>query len=374
LIAMVQPVDDTAPSFQKVATELLKRRWDKIARDLRALEDAGVLVRRSGRLRIVPDLLADFIRADASYNERSKAPTGYADEVYKTVEEQLAVNLLVNLSQLDWRLSADGAQSQILDNVWAELEGQFKKAKIFEREGMLKALQKVAYYQPVHALTFAKLALGEPTDEIEDDKSHLALRMYKPSYRNVVNEVAPLLKYVAYNMESLTEALDILRQLAKEDKRASNQYPDHPMRILHDVASIAPGKPLQYNEQVLDRAIAWLKDDPDNEAVAFEIFKTLLATEGHETELEGISLSLKPYKVRAEAVAGLRKRVIDTAFEVIRGGSLPQAVRVIGVLQAALSGPVGIGTMEITAEDQAAWEPGILDVLTRLKSVVSEPR
>jgi transcriptional regulator with XRE-family HTH domain len=374
LIAMVQPVDDTSSSFQKVATEILeKRRWDKIARDIRALEDAGVLIRRSGHIRIVPDLLADFIRASASYIEKSQVPTGYADEVYKNVEEGLAVNLLVNLSQLDWRLSADGAQSQILDKVWGEMEARFIQAKIYGRETMLKALQRIAYYQPAHALAFAKLALAEQTDEIEEDQFRYGLSRFTPSYKNVVNEVAPLLKYVAYYPNHLSEVLNILRQLAKDDTRQTNQYPDHPMRILHDIAAVTPGKPLQYNEQVLEQAISWLKEDPEDETIAFEIFKTLLATEGHETVMQDISMVLKPYKVRAEAVAGIRKRIIDNAFEILQCKSLPQAIRAVNVLQKALSGPFSYGTMIVTPEDQAVWEPGFIDVLNRLSAVVADP-
>lgn len=365
-VAMIQPIDPTDPAFEAAASAFLERRYDKILRDLRELEDAGVLLRRRNRLRIAPDLLADYIRADVAYDSKNSRPTGYADAVFKMVKDDLATNLLVNLSQLDWRISATGVQTALLNSVWADLEAQFKSAKIYTRQAMLKALEKVAYYQPAQALSFAKLAIEQPTTEVEPDDG---FRFSEPSYNDVLTKIPPVLKYVGYNHEYLPEVLDLLKELAKQDTRQQNQYPEHPMRALSELAGIEPGKPLQFNETVVDHVINWLQEPSSPNFSPFDVLDNMLATEGHQSEFRGITLTLRPYKVRAEAVAAIRAKIVDAAFEAVHRPSLPDASRALKTIQESLQNPWGT---DVTDEDRAQWQPGQLAVLERLKNLASD--
>ncbi len=368
LAAMIQPFDPNGPDFQEAATAILERRFDKINQDIRALEDAGVLLRRGQRLRIAPDLLADYIRADASYDDRGKKPTGYADSVFQIVKNDLASNLLVNLSQLDWRISADGAQTALLAEVWSNIENQFKIAKIYGRQAILKALAKISYYQPQQVISFARLALDNPTDDAEDVDT-LSRRMgVKSSYRYVTDEIAPMLRYAAYHLEYLGDTLDILKRLAHDDPRQPNQNPDHPVRIMRDLAGIEPGKPLIFNEQIVDRILRWIDEPASDKFSPFDILDELLATEGHQSETKGITLTLKPFKVNAAAVAGLRKQVIDAAFKQLLDTDLQKAFRALSTIERALELPWGT---DVTDEDRARWEPGIIETLGRLEGVLT---
>lgn len=369
-IAMVQPFDPTDPIFQEAAAAVLDRRFDKINQDMRALEDAGVLLRRSRRLRIAPDLLADYIRADASYDERNKQPTGYVKVVFDAVKDDLATNLLVNLSQLDWRLSVEGAQTELLADIWASLEAQFKEAKIYGRHAMLKALKKVAYYQPKQALAFAQLALDNPTDEIEEDAKKYSFG--KTSYKYVLNEIAPFLRYVAHHIEHLNEALDMLKLLADDDPRQPNQNPDHPVRILRDLAGIEPGKPLFFNEQIVDFVMPWLAEPANDRFSPFDVLDELLATEGHTSETKGITLSLRGFKINPEAVAGMRKKILDAAFGQLLDSDPKKAFRALQTIEHSLDFPHGLVGMEVTKKESEAWEPGIVETLNRLQKIVTE--
>lgn len=369
IIAMIQPFDPNDPNFQEAAKKVLERRFDRITRDMRALEDAGVLLRRSRRLRIAPDLLADYIRADASYDDRNKRPTGYVDTVFSVVKNDLATNLLANLSQLDWRLSADGAQTALLDEVWANLEAQFKESKIFGRQALLKALAKIAYYQPQQALKFVRLALDNPIDDIEEDAKPYLLG--RTSYRYVTDEIAPLLRYVAYHDIYLNDALDLLKTLADSDPRPQNQNPNHPIRILRDLASIEPNKSLYFNDLIVRHVLPWLAEPVNERFSPFEVLDALLATEGHESETQGITLSLRGFKVNAKAVAGLRQKIIDAAFDQLLDQSPQKAFRALETIEHSLEFPHGLVGMEITKKDSDSWEPGIVATLERLERVIS---
>ncbi len=367
LIAVIQPVETTDSLFEEVVTEVIKRPYDKVLRDMRALEDAGVLLRRKNRLRIAPDLLADFIRADAAYDPAAGQPTRYIERVFKATRNDLATNLLVNLSQLDWRLSVEGTQAALLDPIWDDLKKQFLDGDITTRQAMLSALEKVAYYQPSQAIMFARLAIDNPTNKAKKtDHDHW---LGKPTYARVLAETAPILKYAAYTIEYMPEALDLLKQLAEQDKRQQNQYPDHPMRALQELAAIQPGKPLGYIEAVIDHVREWLNEDYNADFSPFDILEAVLATEGHKSEMKGIQLTLQPFKVRADVISKVREKVIDDAFAMVKTGTLQQAVRAMHAIEEALRGPFG---QDMTPEDRENWEPGQLAVLKRLKGLAKD--
>lgn len=368
-LALVQPLNSSDPQFQKAAEEILGKRFDKVLRHINTLEDAGVLLRRGSRLRIVPDLLADFIRALAAYDEKSQKPTGYADRVFEKLEGDLVTNLLANISLLDWRLSADGVRASLLSEVWSNLKEQFRKAKIFKRASILDTVKKVAYYQPGHALDFVKLALAEPTDDIEDEAKGFTSDRF--SYQMVIEKIPDVLQYVAYDWNYLTDALDILKEVAEKDTRETNQNPSHPVRILQEIAAFDPGKPGIYNDRVADHAIGWLKEPPKGNFSPFDVLDELLKTEGHQAESKGYTLTLKPFIVNAKVVAGLRQRIVKEALNVVQTKPLNEAMRALKTLTSALSYPMGILGQNISDDQRKAWDPGILTVLEGLKNVVS---
>lgn len=371
-LSMIQPFNPFDPIFKESAKELLSKPFDKISRNIGALEDGGVLLRRGNQLRIVPDLLADYIRADASYDEKSKMPTGYADRVFGVVQNELATNLLTNISQLDWRLLADGIQSRLLDEVWSNLKNQFLRAQIFLRSEILTLIEKVAYYQPSHALDIVTLALENPTDEVEED--YLQIRISQPSYKIVLEKIPPILRDVAYHYDYLSEALEILKQLAEIDERSTNNYPDHPIRILKDLASYELGKPVRYNEIVADYVIGWLKGPLIERFSPFDILDELLQIEGYQSEARGYTITWKSFNVRPEIVSGLRKRVIDVAFDVIKTQPLKEGLRALKIIDTSLRIPYGKSKQNSPDSDIKAWESGILETLRQLEEIVKDIR
>ncbi len=369
LLATIQPFNPMDIKFQEAAANILGRPIDKTLRDMSVLEDAGVLLRRGSRLRIVPDLLADYIRATAAYDVNGKHSTKYADRVFNALQDDLATNLLVNVSQLDWRLSADGAQPSLLNEIWTNLKEQFKKAKIYERSAILEALGKISYYQPKQALEFVQMALDETSDEVEEK-----YKGFRTTYDVVTNKIPPILKYTAYDVDYLPESLDLLKRLAERDKRTTNPYPDHPVRVLQDLASIEPGKPGAYNEAVAAHVLGWLESPVTGNFSPFDVLDILLKTEGHETETVGFTMTMRAFKVRPEAVAGIRQRIIAAAFKVIETQPINETMRALKTLTSAIHYPMGLLGQDITDEDRKGWDPSILEVLNGLKEVVKNPK
>src|SRR6266705_3300405 len=100
------------------------------------------------------------------------------------------------------------------------------------------------------------------------------------------HELPTLLKHVAYNYDFVTQACERLWRLGRDDARQLHQHPEHPVRILCELAAIEPGKPLMFSEAVIDFALqeARRSTASDHAYSVFEILEAGLKTEGHTTE------------------------------------------------------------------------------------------
>ena len=123
--ALLQPLAPDGPEFDVLLQLVVGKSHAELRRLLTRLEDAGVLIRRGGMLRLVPDVLADTIAEKACIDEHTGQPTGYVDELFDQLAGKALQNLLVNVGKLDWRLSnttigTPGAR--LLNRVWAQMD------------------------------------------------------------------------------------------------------------------------------------------------------------------------------------------------------------------------------------------------------------
>ncbi|MFH1543235.1 MAG: helix-turn-helix domain-containing protein [Patescibacteria group bacterium] len=370
LITLIQPVIQSDESFSEITKELLRE--DKVLIDskIRLLEDAGILLRRGQQLRIVPDLLADYIREVACFNSNEQKSTGFADRVYKIAKGKLASNLLKNLSQLDWRLvyeNGKGLRTTLLDEVWLIVMDEFKNAGIWQRKEILEMIKDIAYFQPERMLTLVRFAIDNPTR-----KSGLDPRWSdNVTYDYVTHKLPEILQDIAYNLDYLIDACNLLWKLAQTDKRRQNQYPEHPMRILSDLIEIKPRKPLIYTERILNLAIEWTKD-PEYGLPAFEVIDHVLATETDITEFHDNKFTMRPYFVSPTQVDLFREKAIDLAFHYLIGDNLHYASRAIQTITAATSYPRGMFGAVVGGKLIKEWEKRIIEVLIKLKQIVEK--
>ena len=151
-------------SFRIDSDELLRRaaefvdmRTDELRRVAGALEEAGVVIRRGGVLRITPDVLSDFLYHRAAVvNGR---PTGFVDRVYSSFADLAGPQILSGLAELDWRVrESDAAEIDLLEAVWDSVVTEFRCASFYGRVEILRLLQGVAVYQPRRVLELVELA------------------------------------------------------------------------------------------------------------------------------------------------------------------------------------------------------------------------
>jgi hypothetical protein len=80
------------------------------------------------------------------------------------------------------------------------------------------------------------------------------------SKKYVIEALPPVLQRIAFNPDYTEQACQILWELGRDDRRELNQFPNHAIRVLADLAAYAPGKPVLYSAKVLNAAERWLKD------------------------------------------------------------------------------------------------------------------
>lgn len=349
LAAVLQPIDLNDPAFRSVAEQILGQPIDKILRALTRLQEAGVLIKRGRRLRIIPDLLGEYILEDRCATSVMNGSSGFAERVAALVNGEQLGALIANFSKLDWRLSrAAVAAGGVIEPLWQSLMESYERDPA-SRLGIAKAISDAAYYQPVRALRFA--------DRI------------KPGD---VKELSSLLRNVAYNYEYVREASDRLWQLGRDDARQLHQHPSHPIRILCELAEIAPGKPLAYCEAIIDFAIDEVgKPSAISHAYSpFDILEAGLKTEGHTSEPRGLSISFKPFTVRAQAVRHLRKKILDTLFRSMCQGRIRVAVRAARALGDGLRAPIGLMGSNPTKAEKSTWTPEFVDTINRVGQIL----
>lgn len=336
VLALIQPLsldDQTVPEM--VAAVESVDAYD-VSRIVRALTEAGVLFRRGGRYRLSPDLLADHVIERACIGPGGIS-TGYAEKVFAAAGEQYSPHALLNLGKLDWRLAnQQPSNSRLLDGLWGQLA---PSRDYFDPH--IKAVTAVAYFQPERALSFA--------EKLIRDGKH-------------VRDLPEIIKYAAYTRDFTRRACNCLWELGKDDDRELNPNPHHAIRILSELCSVQPNKPLDYNEAIVDFGLSLLdrEDAWTHKYSPFDILKGILRPEGHTTESRGKTFSITRFGVNLDAVSALRVKVIDAVIRRLASTNLTAASLAAQSLHEALRYP-----MDSPIEARQKWTADFVQTLTK---------
>ena len=348
VLALVQPFSPDDKQLFKLLESVEGLSEADSNRLIRLLVSGGVVFKRGLQYRLAPDLLADYIIEDNCITP-TVSSSGYAERVFEKAPESMIENILVNLGKLDWRLSnGNASNSRLLDGMWQKLKPSGKYG-----DPHLKAMTAVAYYQPARALQFTETCIREG---------------------RLLKDLPELIRNTAYNFDHIQRACACLWELGKADARELHQHSEHPIRILNELCAVKPNKPVEYNAQVVEFALALL-DRPEswlNAYNPYDILQGILQTEGHDTTSKGSGLSFNPYLVRQEAVSELRGLVIQAAISRLNDKNVHIAIRSAHLLEDALRPPMGLFNMSVSSENYAQWTEEFVDTLWKVKQKVCE--
>jgi transcriptional regulator with XRE-family HTH domain len=369
-IAALQPVRTDDQSFRTTLSSVVGRPYDQLHKHVRDLETAGVLRRRGNSLRIVPDLLGDILLTRACVDNIDGHPTGYLDRVRDAASSYAAQHLFVNISRVDWLVrQRETNRTSLVEALWEPFEAELRAASIPERQASVKLLTEVSYFQPQRTVKIARWLIDNPTNDPGDTSARWTF-VGVPTYGDVLHDLVAMLKPAAYTLDTLPAVLEMLWELAQDDQRSTNQHPEHPLRVLAELAGFELTKPVAYNEAVLDVASGWFADT--NSVSPFEALKPLLATESSSQSYQNYTLTFRPFALNAEVVMPLRRRVIAVALHEMQQAHVGRAVAAVGCLEASLHYPHGMFGREVSIEERERWTPSFAATIQQLGSVALE--
>ena len=347
ILALIQPVMPDDIHVRGLLSEKEGINAPDASRLARLLIDSGVLFKRGALYRLSPDLLADSIIERACITSSGES-NGYAETIFNATIPEHKEHILLNLGRLDWRRNkGDTSASHLLDRIWSNLEWENGY-----QNSQVKAAASVAYFQPRQALEFAQRLVeeGHGLDEY----------------------VCRMIRNAAYNLKFLANACELLWDFGKGDARSMHQHPNHPLRLLTELATPEPGKAIAYCETVVDFGLSLVPygDSWTEVATPFDVLKGSLATEGHTSEAAKRSVVFTPYGVNPKAVASMRQRVIGMILESLTSSNRRRAFAAAKLLESTVRGPMGIMNHKPSDAAHAAWFQEFADTLSRITAVV----
>jgi len=367
LVSALQPINPDAEAFRAAAATFVGVRMSELARTLDSLETAGILVRRGFSVRIVPDVLADYVLGNVCLTSRGE-PTGFADELFSAFGAVSFDSLLANLGEVDWRIrSSSGSPTPLLDNIWTAFESRYREADNMERQRLMGMLRGVAAYQPERTLSLAEWTVANPA--VDGPDSGFVINRNEA----VIWMLPKLIEDCAYG-EHLGRAVELLWRLGRNDARPTNQFPDHPMRVLTRIGGYSPTTPLAVSEEVASRAMRWL-DDPVVHTYGhspFDVIEHLLAKTGLDPVGDGRQITYGHIQVNPEVTRNLRRKIIGLALRSLVTAHPKVAVRAARLLDEGLRDPIGFFGRQVGPDEKQRWEQEQLEILDGLLQAVGK--
>jgi hypothetical protein len=333
LIAALSPLSVADQRFLDVATTFLGLRTDQVQQAASTLEKHGLLQRRGGLVRIVPDVLSDHLLEQACFAHAGQ-PTGFADEVFTRFGATHLTNSLRNFAELDWRITQKGASSTLLDRVWRRFFEAYGQADARERCSMLTCLEETAFFQPERAMEIVRYSLRNPAETTGD------VGVFRTGQTEIVHRLPAILRNVAYHGAHIDEAVKLLWDLAQQDGRDTNPHPDHALRVLQKLAAYDRYKSVAFCDRIADILAEILKQPSAFEGryTPLDVADELLEKEGEDSESDGLTISLGSFPLAYERIQVVRNKALRMIEISLGSGSPRAASRAIRSLSKVLSG------------------------------------
>ncbi|MCX5706015.1 MAG: DUF4062 domain-containing protein, partial [Candidatus Omnitrophica bacterium] len=160
-LAALSPTPTSDDDFRKKISDALGLPVSEVARKISFLEERGLLLRKGRLVKIVPDLLSDYILYKACI-DKNDTPTNFAKEVLDKFHETHLKNILFNISEIEWRAKLASKKINLLGDVWKQIKEEFRDAPIYLRLKIIDEIEQAAVFQPQHALEIVDIAIRVP--------------------------------------------------------------------------------------------------------------------------------------------------------------------------------------------------------------------
>lgn len=330
LIAAVQPISPAYFNpFAEAASKFIGGlRPDQVLQGMNALEQAGILIRTRGGVRIAPDVLGDYLLETACVNPMGEA-TGFAGAVFGAFRELFLGNMVKNIAELDWRISRKHSDSDLLDEIWRQLTSEFRCANAADRRAVLHAIGSIVAFQPLPVLELVRQAM-------DTEAQTAKVYSFLVEQADVLKEVPELLGWIAFAPEATTEAVKRLWRLAKNGGRVGEEA----QGVLKRLVAFRRNQNVEFNEKMMG-LVEELATEPDAFTGSFtplDLVDEVLDREVDFTEMSGRAVTFGALPLNYPVVRGVRERALGLLEKVLGSANPRAAIRAARSLGRILSG------------------------------------
>ncbi|WP_370105028.1 restriction endonuclease [Streptacidiphilus sp. BW17] len=372
-LAAYQPVDLSDAQTRTSLEQLTGLDFAQTGPLVSGLEDAGLVLRRGATVRVVPDLLGDALLSRAARHRGAEVPTGYLDKALSAAQGTAVRNLIVNAGRVDWQAADSGPDgSGLIEPLWRLVEAAFRDSDAADRAATLELVAKIAFYQPRRSLQLVQWAMAHPAKPASKGIGFGFTHAFTDD--DVRQALAQVLRPIAWYPELFPKAAELLWTLAAGDGREPHRFPDHPRRVLQELASFTRQGPTWYQRTLVGLVDRWLnRYQGTGISSPLIVLGPLLATSGHDEQWTPGALVFKPYAlVPAPQVLELRSAVLGLAFAQLGSDRPDWAAEAAGLIGAAFTlAPAGFG-LTISEELQQDWSLHFAEVLQRLHEFLTD--
>lgn len=367
LISALSPIRTDEKLFC-LASDFLNIKSYELIPIMDLMETSGILIRRGNSVKITPDVLSDHILHNACLTTRGQS-NGYAHDVFQAFWDYIPQNLLLNLSELDWRIKQVDESYNLLSEIWEKIEHDFKESSNSRRYEILGYIERVAVFQPAEALKIVELAINSYEGYDKASNSQI-------TDNNLLYRLPSILENISIHPKYLNRCCEILWDLGKNDRRQTRNIQSHPMRVLSHLAKYERYKDLSSNATVLDFVERCFKDPKNHEFYnsLFDIIDKLLKKEETDEEFSTHQITFYPFPVSYENTKFIRERVLALLFESTKIKTTKTKLRVFKSLYDVLWPPQGHHNRKVSEKEKDLWIPEIVEVLRIIANLVKNTK
>jgi len=365
LISILSPIILEERVIQEQLTTFLELKVSEFNTIINELEKTGILYRKGLIIKIIPDVLSDYILYDATITDKGQ-PKGYIEEIIDYFSKKFLKNILINVSELDWLTKQEGLRLNLIDSIWNIVDNKFENSSNSDRVIILKLIKEIAFYQPERVLTLIEYAINNPSNIPEEE--HPFSKLYEFSHDSVLHEIPSLLKEVSLHINHLKKCCDLLWNLGRDDDTKSFFLVENAMKVLSDIARIEPNRKFSHYNIVLNCVDQWSKEDNAFNYInsPIEILNSILIKEGTTHRLVENTVRVKPYIVSYQKVKSLREKAISILKYHIQSNNIKAIYNALEILLNTLYPPRGVFGRSISSEEIEQWtneQNEILDII-----------
>ncbi len=361
VISILSPIQKDNEFTERTA-KFLEVKESKVNRSIDTLERGRVLHLVGSKLRITPDVLSDHILHNSCITSDGHS-TKYSQEIFKAFGDTYLKNILENLSELDWRVARQNRETDLLVEIWDNIEEKFKNSSNFDRTILLEKLGNVAYFQPQKTLHLIRYTINNPINKLEKGFTS----SYEFTHEDVLRKMPSLLKNISYNFEYLSQSCELLWDLTKKEMEINhiNVGSNNALTVLVDLAKYEMYKHYEYTSKIITFVEKEIKNNRDSRYACslLDILDPMLEKEILSNKLIGFEIKFIPCSIPYESTKEIRKKAIWLIRDQLRSESIKVVLRALKSLSEALNPPTGYFGRKVSTEEIKKWLPEQIEIL-----------